>query len=89
MPNNGITLRDRQHLQKTIKHSEVSARAGRFTFGNRRRGAGHLHSDYDITKVQHYLKRRNKMPNSNIKAYLERQKAEREEKLAGYNDLLE
>lgn len=29
------------------------------------------------------------MANSNIKAYLERQKAEREEKLAGYNDLLE
>ena len=29
------------------------------------------------------------MSNSNIKAYLERQKAEREEKLAGYNDLLE
>ena len=28
------------------------------------------------------------MPNSKIKAYLERQKAEREEKLAGYNDLI-
>ena len=28
------------------------------------------------------------MPNSKIKAYLERQKAEREEKLAGYNNLI-